>query len=407
MLNLRLLGRNLTAIFGRAALGECFADKKSAAAGVLAAAFFSTFGVGAFTFAMSLGAQSSGMSASWLGLAFSGYFFARLVLAPVVGYAADFLGPRPLLIAAAGIGAAAPFLYFFYPARETLGIIQICLGFCSGIIKPVSMSLLGDCVPESSHGRLFGVYNIYIYTALVLGPPAGGYTLGIEEKMGELSLIWPAVGMALSSLFILRGCTANLFPAARKTRQVNGLPWRNSIFPALLLAVLGRTAGASVVITFLPRIINKSFELSGMGAGLIFALPSLVLIALMPVTGKWADSRDRAGLTFLGMVFCAACLFGYGQVDSLWMLCLLVVGMGLGAAVSLPASMSLAADMGRGGVMGVFLGVSNVGFILGPVLAGFAAEAGGMTDAFELTALFSAFCLLPIFLVMTKKLYAQ
>jgi len=213
--------------------------------------------------------------------------------------------------------------------------------------------------------------------------------------------------MALSLFSIFRGCAESLFPAARKGREDKGLPWRNSFFPALLLAVLGRTVGASVVITFLPRMINKSFGLSGMGAGLIFALPSLVLIALMPVTGKWADSRDRAGLTFLGMGFCAACLFGYGQADSLWMLCLLVVGMGLGSAISLPASMSLAADMGRGGVMGAFLGISNVGFIFGPVLAGFAAESGGMTDAFELTALFSAFCLLPIFMVMAKKLYVQ
>ncbi|WP_421902131.1 MFS transporter [Maridesulfovibrio sp.] len=407
MLTLRLSGRNLTAIFGRAALGECFADKKSAAAGVLVAAFFSTFGVGAFTFAMSLSAQSSGMSASWLGLAFSGYFFARLVLAPVAGYAADSLGARPLLVTATGIGGVVPFLYYFYPTMETLGIIQICLGFCSGIIKPVSLSLLGDCAPESSRGRLFGVYNTYMYSALVLGPLAGGYTIGIQEKMGELSLIWPAVGMGLSFLFFFRGRTESLFPAARKRREDKGLPWRNPFFPALLLAVLGRTAGASVVITFLPRMINEHFGLDGISAGFLFALPSLILIALMPVTGKWADLRDRAGLTFLGMGICAACLFGYGQADSLWWFVLLVAGMGFGSSISLPASMSLAADMGRGRVMGVFLGVSNLGFILGPALAGFAAEAGGMADAFELVALFSGFCILPTFLVMSKRLYTQ
>ncbi|TIH12848.1 MFS transporter [Marinifilum sp. JC120] len=392
-------------IFGRGVLRECYEVRQRSAEGVLAAAFFSTFGVGAFTFAMSLGAQSSGISAAFLGLAFSGYFFARLVLAPVAGYVADFFGACPLLICAAGAGAVIPFLYLIYPTVEALAVIQICLGFCSGIIKPVSMSLLRDCVPESSRGRLFGAYNTCMYSAFVLCPLAGGGTVGIQEKMGELSLIWPVLGMGISFLFLFRGSMGSISTAAGNGVKDKGVPWREPIFGALLMAVLGRTAGASVVITFLPRMISEYFGLGGLCAGILFALPSLVLIAIMPVASKWADQRDRAGLTFLGMGICSACLFGYGQTDSLWILCLLVAGMGLGSAISLPASMSLAAAMGRGRVMGIFLGASNLGFVLGPALAGFAAEAGGMADAFELTALFSCLCLLPTFLVMSKRVH--
>ena len=397
---------NIKALFSMAVLRECYAPKRKDAEGVLTAAFFSTFGVGAFTFALSLGAHSSGVSAAWLGLAFSGYFFARLVLAPVAGYAADFIGSRPLLLGASGLGAAVPFLYLFYPAVETLGIIQICLGFCSGIIKPVSMGLLGDCVPESNRGRLFGAYNTCLYSALVLGPLAGGAAVGMQGRIGELSILWPIAGMLFSFISFARGRMGGVTARGKKDAG-RGLPWREPLFAALLLAVLGRTAGASVVITFMPRLISESFGLEGLQAGLLFALPSLILIAATPVTGKWADQCDRAGLTFLGMGLCAACLFGYGQVSSLWIFGLLAAIMGLGSALSLPASMSLAADMGRGRVMGIFLGVSNLGFVLGPALAGFAAEAGGMPDVFELTALFSGLCLLPIFLVMSRKLHVS
>ncbi|WP_419784254.1 MFS transporter [Maridesulfovibrio sp.] len=397
---------NIEALFRMTVLRECHDSKRKDAEGVLAAAFFSTLGVGAFTFALSLGARSAGVSAAWLGLAFSGYFFARLILAPFAGYAADSIGSRPLLLGASGLGVVVPFFYIFHPAVETLGIIQICLGFCSGIIKPVSMGLLGDCVPESSRGRLFGAYNTCMYGALVLGPLAGGAAVGIQGLIGELSLLWPVLGMGFSFLAFARSRMGTA-PARDKKGATQRLPWCNPFFAVLLLAVLGRTAGASVVITFLPRLINESYGLDGMQAGLLFALPSLVLIAVTPLTGKWADLRDRAGLTFLGMGLCAACLFGYGQVAHLWMFCLLAAGMGLGSALSLPASMSMAADMGRGRVMGIFLGVSNLGFVLGPALAGFAAEAGGMADAFELTALFSGFCLLPIFLVMSRKLYVS
>ncbi|WP_320007203.1 MFS transporter [Maridesulfovibrio sp.] len=397
---------NIRSLFSMAVLRKCYAHKRRDAEAAIAAAFFSTFGVGAFTFALSLGAHSSGVSAAWLGLAFSAYFFARLVLAPIAGYAADFIGARPLLLGASGVGAAVPFLYLLYPSVETLGVIQICLGFCSGIIKPVSMGLLGDCVPESSRGRLFGAYNTFMYSALVLSPLAGGAAVEMQGRIGELSLICPILGMFFSFISFARGRMGGGVVRGEKDTAL-GLPWREPLFAALLLAVLGRTAGASVVITFMPRLISESFGLEGMQAGLLFALPSLVLIAITPVTGKWADQLDRSGLTFLGMGICAACLFGYGQVSSIWTLGLLAACMGLGSALSLPASMSLAADMGRGRVMGIFLGVSNLGFVLGPVLAGFAAEAGGMPDVFELTALFSGLCLLPVFLVMSRKLHVS
>lgn len=182
-------------------LKECSEAKRRTAQGVLGAAFFSTFGVGAFTFALSVNAESVGLSPSWLGLAFSGYFLARLVLAPLAGYGADFIGAMPLLLTATGAGAVTPFLYSVFPATETLGVIQICLGFCAGIIKPVSMSLLGECVPPQNRGRLFGAYNTCLYAAFVIAPLAGGGAINLQGGIGSLTLAWPSIGMGLTFLF--------------------------------------------------------------------------------------------------------------------------------------------------------------------------------------------------------------
>ena len=403
------MARNIFMNFISRLLSESIETRQGTVLAVLATVFFSTCGVGAYTFSLSLSADSIGMSASWLGLAFSGYFLARLVLAPLAGCSADYFGPIPLLRWACGIGTVVPCLYLFFPVVESLGIIQICLGFCAGIVKPVSMSLLGQCAAQKKRGRLFALYNTCLYCAFVIGPIVGGAGIGIQGKMGSLTLIWPALGLGVSFVALLISKADNALTSSEKQKEKEGLPWRNAGFLSLLLAVLGRTAGASVVITFLPRLISEYFGLSGFFAGFLFAIPNLIIILAMPVTGRWADARDRFGLTFLGMGFCAACLFGLGQSVPLWLFCLLVAGMGLGSALSLPASMSLAADMGgaKGQVMGFFLGVSNLGFVLGPGIAGFAAEAGGMADAFELTALFGGLCLLPTLIFMSKRLYAE
>ena len=395
--------------FWRESLLECSKADKRTAQAVLGAAFFSTFGVGAFTFAMSVNAQSSGLSPAWLGLAFSGYFLARLILAPLAGYGADFVGPIPLLLAATGSGTIIPTLYSFSQSPETLGIIQICLGFCSGIVKPVTMSLLGECVPKSKRGRLFGGYNTCLYAALIVGPLAGGLAINIQKGIGPLSLALPSIGMGLTFLFFLRAKASSPIHSARIKKVKIGAPWRNQTFLALLLAVMGRTVGASVIITFLPRLINERFGLSGIIAGILFALPNIAIILGMPLTSRWADIRDKTGLTFLGMGICAACLFCFSMPLPMWGFACLAVIMGLGSALSLPASMSLAADMGaaKGSIMGIFLGAANLGFVLGPSLAGFAAENGNIADAFELSALFSGLCLLPTFLLMSKRLYTE
>jgi len=396
--------------FWRDGLELCPQDGRRVAQGVLGAAFFTTFGVSAFTFVMSLYAGEAGLSPTWLGLAFSGYFLARLVLAPLAGYGADVVGPMVLLLTASGLGALVPVLYFFYPFHEMLGVIQICLGFCAGIVKPVSMSLLGGCAPPEGRGRLFGAYNTSLYAALVLGPLAGGAAANSHGGMGWPLLALPGLGMALTFLIFLRSRSVSPAGTARGGEMGRKVSWKDPAFIALLLAVMGRTIGASVMVTFLPRLISEQFQTAGVVAGILFALPSLVIILGMPFTSRLADRLDRTGLTFLGMGVCAAGLFGFGQSSQLWTIACLAMIMGGGAALSLPASMSLVTDMGaaKGSVMGVFIGAANLGFVLGPSMAGFAAESGGgMAEAFEFTALLGGLCLLPLFLVMTKRLHVD
>jgi thiamine biosynthesis lipoprotein len=398
-----------TDLFWRDSLKQCSPVGRRAVAAVLGSAFFSTLGVGAYTFALSLTAGSSGLSPSWLGLAFSGYFLARLMLAPVAGYCADYIGAVPLVLGAAGLGALSCVSYILYPSLEFLGLIQICLGFCSGIIKPVSMSILGEYAPESKRGRLFGAYNSCLYASFVLGPLLGGAVVKLNTGIGLTTVLIPATGMGISFLLFLPAVGKSLKSGKKKKKEYSGFRWRDPGFISLLLAVFGRTLGASVVIAFLPRLLSERFLLGAFSAGILFALPNVAILIGMPFTSGWADTRDKRGLTFLGMGLCSACLFGYGQAVPLWVLVLLVAMMGFGSALSLPASMSLAADMGpsKGSVMGIFLGVSNLGFVLGPGLAGFAAEYGSISDSFELAALVGGMCLLPIFLLLSKRLNTE
>jgi MFS family permease len=112
--------------------------------GVNLSIFLSTLGVGVFAFAFPLMAQDKNIAGSWLGAAFSGYFFAKLILAPLAGAWADKKGARRLLLSASFWGFLLPVSYALHPAILSLYIIQFGLGLVTGIIKPLGTAIIGS-----------------------------------------------------------------------------------------------------------------------------------------------------------------------------------------------------------------------------------------------------------------------
>ncbi len=343
-----------------------------------AAVFISTLGVGVFAFAIPLLVMHNRGSGLFLGAAFSGYFLTKLVVSPVAGRLSDKTGPRPLLMASAVIGFLAPMAAFASLCHEILYAIQICLGLSAGVMKPVATAAIAALVPAQRRGRMFGLCNTLYNAAFFLGPILGGllyYNRNLIPVLGFL-----AACMAVSLIIILCFTPAGLSTATANPAQDNRMQQgRRGRAWLLLMAICGRTACIAALITFYPALLSESLHGPTWLVGLLFATPSLVACLSLPFGGWLADRFEREALTVTGMALSAVCFGLTGIMETAPGFLLTGAFLGLGSAISFPASMAQASSTGirQGNIMGWFHGTANAGFVIGPILCGLLVKLYG------------------------------
>ncbi|WP_283585478.1 MFS transporter [Limosilactobacillus ingluviei] len=137
--------------------------------------------------------------------------------------------------------------------------------------------------------------------------------------------------------------------------------------------------GLSLIFPVMPFIKNE-YHFSAFDMGMMSALFALVQFVASPVVGRWSDRLGRKPMLIWGMV-----LFAIGQLifavgNTLWIFDFSRVIDGLSAAMFVPTSMALAADITtpreRAKVIGWLSAAFSGGLILGPGLGGILAAWG-------------------------------
>ncbi|PIE72465.1 MAG: hypothetical protein CSA20_07940 [Deltaproteobacteria bacterium] len=334
--------------------------------------FLSSLGIGVFFFAFPLFAFRSNWPGGWLGLVFSLYYLARLLVAPIAGELADRYGARVLLLTATYLACLLVASYFIFPHQYSLFYIQFGLGISSGIIKPVALTLLASQAPSGRQGKAFGWSNTATNLVFFLGPALGGllfYSFQMERILGFV------LGcMFLSSLLVHflypRDGLVSLQTA--KERQAKRNTSRPGGQMALMAAVFGRTLGISALLVFFPILLTQKLAGPAWSTGLLVAVPGGISCLLLPFTGKLADSSQRSVLVLIGMLVSAAALVILGSCSNLAAFISIGIIMGLGTALSLPSSMVQAIEgtLAKGRMLGIFQTTASAGFLIGPIFSG-------------------------------------
>lgn len=339
---------------------------------LISVSFLFTLGIGVFTFAFPLLAFQKDMPSGLLGILFSGYFLAKILLSPVAGNLADRFFPRPFLLAALFIATLLPFLYFFHADIKVLYTIQFTLGLCAGFVKPITLAIIAGLGKTEQHGRFFAWTNTASNIAFFLGPLVGGlifYSMQIRPVLLFLSTVM-FLCLLLIFTFVPQKIRTRSQPANKPISQK-----RTGGF-TLFLAVAGRSLGIAGLIVFFPIALSHQFGSNKILIGVLTAIPALTSCVLLPLGGKLADTGRRDILTLLGMSLSALGLFLLGQVTTLPLTICVAILLGTGTAISFPAAMALGTNLNTqtGKNIGLLQAASGTGFILGPILCGIIIE---------------------------------
>lgn len=278
--------------------------------------FLSTLGVGVFVFAVPLIAVHGQGAGLLLGTAFSGYFLAKLLIAPMAGKLADKVGPKSLLIAGTLTGLLAPLPGFAFHRHEILYLVQFGMGISVGIIKPVATATIAHAVRQQARGKIFGLCNAFYTTAFFLAPLLGGmlfYHLTIIPVLLFLTVCMLA-SLLLVIVFTPTGATTSPNIPARNNTPLHNAPFQKA---TLLLAVGGRTACTACLISFYPALLAQKLHGPAWLLGIVFALPALFTCLCLPAGGFFADKINRTALTVSGMGISAVGLAALGRMETL------------------------------------------------------------------------------------------
>ena len=353
---------------------------------LMGAVFAASLGTGVFTFTlplMNLDEKAGGM---WLGSGFAGYFFAKLLIAPLSGNYADRNGSSKPLLLSCGLAFLLPLLYLVYPAIETLYVIQFILGLCAGTVRTVSMAAIGASMGGEKLSSRFAVLSAVMNSSFLLGPLLGGLLYIDKDYLPVLGAMSAFMGVA----FIIFSLCAKHLPTHtaehNKTEDISPGPRH---FLSIMTALFGRGMGIGSLIAFYPVLLKSSLQLSPGSTALLFSIPSLATVLLLPISGRLLAGFERRLTTATGMLISALALYILGSCSTIPGFMFTGILSGIGAAISMPASMAVCSELGcaKGKALGLANMAANIGFMAGPLFCGAMVSASGQIDTpFKLTA---------------------
>ncbi len=357
---------------------------------LMGAVFAASMGTGVFIFTlplMNLDEKAGGM---WLGSGFAGYFLAKLLIAPLSGNFADRYGSAKPLLFACGAAILLPLLYLLHPSIETLYIIQFILGLCAGTVRTVSMAAIGATMDGNRLSSRFAMLSAVMNSSFLLGPLLGGLLYIDKDYLPVLGTMSAFMGLAF---IIFTLCARHLPTRSSEETTDTQTSQQPRHFISIMTALFGRGMGIGSLIAFYPVLLTSSLQLSPGSTAMFFCIPSLTTVLLLPISGRFMAGFDRRLTTSAGMLTSALALYILGGCSTAPGFLFSGILSGIGAAVSMPASMAVCSELGcaKGKTLGYANMAANLGFIAGPLFCGFmVSNSGQIGTPFKLTAIAGA-----------------
>jgi MFS family permease len=376
----------------RGAMREIIADRSVAA--VLALALLINVGTGMVLPILPLYARSFGVDYAQAGLLVAAFYIARLVFDLTAGAVLDRLG----IAAAAAVGLlalATGALFTGLSPRFPIAVFCWAIaGAGAAIVWAAMYNALIRSVPKSRMARalslFYGAFNGGIVAGGFLGGLIAGH-LGLPAPLFFLAAI--AVGLA----GLMRALLPKRPPPDRSASPSSGRLSTAALFriPGFAAAVIALLANlwmfGAVFNTLVPLYARDVLRLTPVGIGILFAVALAAEFLAYYPAGNWADTRGRRFVLIPAFACLAltALVLGWASSVVLFGLLLSVLSIASGFSGVPPAAILADVLPGHRSARGVaiFRFGGDLGFSLGPLVAGVTAASLGFKAAFAIAGI--------------------
>jgi len=385
-------------------------------------AFCVALGFGVVAPAIPLFATEFGVDATAAGAVVSAFAFMRFISGLGAGRLVDWMGERASLVLGLVVVAASSLVAGLSQSYTQLLVLRGVGGVGSAVFGVASISIVLHVASQRVRGRAMSVYRSGFLLGGIVGPGLGGAALGISLRApfflyaGTLAL---ASAVALGFLGRQRASTdaddaddddddgdgvegpaegadtgTAAVPTVEAPSQAPEPGLREVLRTVEYQAALVTNLAVGLAVfglrsALVPLLFVHALHTSNSAVAWAFLVSALVQTALMLPAGRWSDTAGRRPALVTGAFVSAAGLAMLAVGGSVWLAMLAMAVFGAGSAFLGSAPAALVGDVaGRrsGTVVAVFNMASDLGAVVGPVLAGFLVDHGSFAAAFSLGA---------------------
>ena len=324
-----------------------------------------------------------GAEGIWLGLAFSGFAITQTPLTPIVGRLGDRLGRRRFILAGLSVYVFIGVGLSMADSYQMVTLLRMGMGIGAACMFPSALAMVGEIAPRGQEGRYMGMFMVSFTAGFGAGPLIGGV---LKDNLGVDATFLALAGAAVVAVVIV----ATLMPEASRTSQseeriVPSFRVMSSDLRVWSLLVFNYTFGLGMgaVFTFIAIFMTESLLASATLVGLVVGSRAIISSIFQPLFGRLADRVPRHLLVIAGGLLMAAGTEALPLAQSVTVLLVLFLLLGLAESAALPSSMAITTDLGRVYGFGTLIGFSNAVLILGVLtgsVGGSLIESGGNID---------------------------
>ena len=356
-------------------------------------AFAVALGFGIVAPAIALYAKTFGASDFLAGAVIAVFAAMRFVSSPFAGWLVNRSGERIVLATGMGIVATSSAMAGLAGSFWQLLILRGAGGIGSAMFSVSAAALLLRVVEPQQRARASGAFQSGFLIGGISGPLFGGLLTSISYRLPFFVYAATLVVAGAIGLVFLSGSRLH-----EREQKVGTLEPPTSVMTALrsrayIAAVANNFATGwglfGLRMSLLPLFVVEGLGLGPGWVGVGLLVSTLTQGVMLIPAGRLADLRGRRGALTLGAVMITVSFVILAAIEQPWAYLLAMATFGVGSAFLGTASTAVVGDVihGRGGTaISVFQMASDLGAVVGPLMAGWLSDMSSYSMAFAASA---------------------
>lgn len=346
-------------------------------------------GFGAVIPVLPLYAQSFGVSQAAIGATVAVYGLSRVLLSVPTGWLANRLGRRTALLTGGLVSALGNLWCAAAGSYEELVLARFLAGAGAGIVLTAGMIVLADITRPATRGRSMAIYQGVFLFAVGIGPFPGGFLAErISLDAPFLAYGIASIGAAVVGWFGVsetRGLDESATPTRRPVplrTQLAVLAGNVGFLLVCLIGLVNAVARTGALFSIVPVLARERLALTATEIGFGFALGSIIGLAITYPAGTLVDHYGRKAVIVPATVLTGCAMLAFSIAPSYFWFLVATGIWGGASAASGAAPAAYAADSAPAGMnaaaMSGYRMLSDMGYVVGPILLGMLADAQGL-----------------------------